>query len=247
MIDLDYEIRGICAIEKKNCLIAASSKHHCLILFDKNFRVVQTIDHIDNKTILPRYVATNNKDKIFVVQSSLNKVTAIDFELNFINEFGSEGPACNQFDCPLGIFCYENSVYICDSLNMRIQRCSEDLVLEESYPVNFKPWEIKISNNYACVRPNGLEFIYVYSLSPFRLLKAVSEGNGAIHCSQFWFYEISLLKYFSCYDLCGRLIDKVKIDVLDDIDISDGQVSMEYFNGNLVVSCKKARKLIILG
>ena len=247
IIDLDYEIRGMCVLESHNSLLTCSSKHRCLTLFDKKLKITRTIETIDAKPIVPRYIATNSRDKIFIVQSTLNKVTITDFEINFLKEVGTKGSECGQFDCPLGICCYEQSVYVCDSLNKRIQKLNENLEYEDSFVVNYKPWEIKISNDYACIRPNDLENIFFYCLESFKLIKVLSEGNGIIFCSTFWFYELSLNKYITCYDLTGRFVDRCNIDVLKEIDIGDGQVAMEYFNGNLILSCKLAKKLILLG
>ena len=248
IVDLDYELRGLCYLEKTNQILAANTKNRCLTIFNDQLNIIQEINDFDGETILPRYIATNGVNKIFIVQSGLHKITCIDLEFNFVKEYGDmKGSRSNQFDCPLGICYHDQSIYICDSMNKRIQKLSENLIFESSFPLEFKPWEIKISNNYACIRPNEYENIFFFSLNPFKFIKFTSYGNGVILNSKFWFYVLNLNKTLSCYDLCGNLVDRIRIDALENIDINDGQVALECLdNRNLVLSCKSAKKLVLI-
>ena len=246
IIDQDYELHGLCWLEEPNYLIAASSKNHSLTIFDDRFNITNEIHDFDGEIIVPRYIATNGRDKIYIVQSGYNKITVTDFKFKKLNEFGgTKGSETNQLECPLGICYYNDSIYICDSKNKRIQKLSQELVFEDSFPLEFLPWEIKISNNYMCIRPNEYENIFFFNLCPFKLIKFVSNGNGVILNSKYWFYVLTMDKMLTCYDLCGQLVDRIFVKALKNVDISDGQVALECLeNENLIISFKFNKKLI---
>ena len=74
-------------------------------------------------------------------------------DINFIKQFGMKGSTFQQFHQPLGITFHEDSIYVCDGNNKRIQKLSRNLNNEDSYPLKFEPWDIKIIKNVPCIRP----------------------------------------------------------------------------------------------
>ena len=65
-------------------------------------------------------------------------------DINFIKQFGMKGSTFQQFDWSLGITFHEDSVYVCDIYNKRIQKLSQDFNYQETYPLNIFPSNIKI-------------------------------------------------------------------------------------------------------
>ena len=89
-------------------------------------------------------LSSNGQNSIYLTDEFNNQINQTDFDFNFIKQFGSKGTTNQQFDFPLGIEFYEDPVYVCDSINKPIQKLSEYLVYQAWYPINFKPWNIKI-------------------------------------------------------------------------------------------------------
>jgi hypothetical protein len=154
-----------------------------------------------------------------------------------------------QLNYPLGIEYYENSIYICDYENQRVQKLSEDLILEESYPLNFKPWKIRILKNVACVRPGGESFIAFYSIKPFYFISKSFNGNGDIYGLNYCFYEYQQpINRLNCYDVNGNLIEKIdfKLNFNKSCMASKSIVNISYFNGQFIIGFSKEKKIILL-
>ena len=165
-------------------------------------------------------------------------------DFNFIKQFGSKGSSNQQLYYPLGIEYYEDSVYVCDSNNQRIQKLSEDLVYQETYPLNFDPWNIKIIKNVAGIRTNGEPYrIYLYLLNPFSFKTRISRGNGEIYLinSSFYVYHKSD-KRIECYDINGDLVDG---KCLENISEETAQnFSFGYFNNRFIIGTEQTKKII---
>ena len=166
-------------------------------------------------------------------------------DFNFIKQFGSKGSSNQQLDLPNGIEYYEDSVFVCDSDNKRIQKLSEDLVYQESYPLYFQPWNIKIIKNVACVRPNGEPNILLYQLNPFSYKTKISRGNGEIYSINSWFYVCNYFdKRIECYDINGNLVDaKNLVNIYEENNLL---YSFGYFNKRFIIGPSETKKLIIL-
>ena len=170
IIDLDFEPTSFYTLPNGH-LVIAGYYSQVLKIYDSEFNLVKTIDKINNKTFRPLYLTSNGKKSIYITDCSAHQIIQTDLDFNFIKQFGSKGSSNQQLYYPLGIEYYEDSVYVCDSNNQRIQKLSEDLVYQETYPLNFHPWNIKIIKNIACVSVRAswdpTTCISLYQLNPF--------------------------------------------------------------------------------
>ena len=217
-----------------------SSKSNVLKIYDSDFTLVKTIDKINNKTFSPRYLISNCKSSIYLTDGLNSQIIQTDLDFNFIKQFGSKGSSNQQLDNPCGIEFYENSVYVCDKENKRIQKLSEDLVFQESYPLNFKPENIKITKNVACIRSAVSGYLSsLYQLNPFSFKTRMGTRDSEIYSINSWFYVFNELdERIECYDINGNLVG---VDSFVKIFEDSKQLhSFGYFNNNwLIIGRKK--------
>ena len=169
IVDLGFEPTSFNALPNGS-LVIASLEWKALKIYDRELKLIKTIDKINNKTFAPQYLTSNGKNSVYLSDRIGHKIIQTDLDFNFIKQFGGEGSSNQQFKFPLGITFHKDSIYVCDSNNKRIQKLSVDLTYQESYPLKFKPWNIKIIKNVACIRSNGEPFIIsLYHTFPFFL------------------------------------------------------------------------------
>ena len=115
-----------------------------------------------------------------------------------IKRFGSKGTTNGHLHFPSGITYYDNFIYVCDLNNRRIQKFNENLIFQETLPLDFEPWNIQIANNVACIRPNEYAFTAFYQLNPFSFKIKVYDRNDEIYSINSWFYMYRKLKKNIC-------------------------------------------------
>jgi hypothetical protein len=174
-----------------------------------------------------------------------HEIIKTDLDFNFIKQFGGKGSTNQKLFYPRGITFDEDSIYICDSNNNRIQKLSEDLIYQESYELNFAPWDIKIIKNVACIRSFGEPYSNsLYYLNPFRFKTRIGNSKSAICSINSWFYVNNYFdKRIECYDINGNLVDYKDLDNLYE---KEEYYSFGYFNNSFIIGTKAAKILIIL-
>lgn len=245
-IDLIANPYGLCTLPNDN-LIITYPVQNIMTLHTSDLSQIRTIESIDYRFIQPRYLATNGRNRIYISQSDHHKITITDLEFRLIKEIGAKGHGEMQFNYPLGICHFEDSIFVCDSENQRIQNFNENFLYQDTFAVDFKPLSLRIINNFACIRSNSEDFVYFYSLYPFRLINKLNIfGYSAIFSTKFWFYVFdSVTKEINSYDIIGNKVDTLAIDFEDNIS-SKEKISFEFSNNNnLIISCRLAKKLIL--
>jgi hypothetical protein len=164
-----------------------------------------------------------------------------------IKRFGSKGTTNGHLHFPSGITYYDNFIYVCDLNNRRIQKFNENLIFQETLPLDFEPWNIQIANNVACIRPNEYAFTAFYQLNPFSFKIKVYDRNDEIYSINSWFYMYrKLKKNICCYDINGNCVFKRVLTIEDDLlDDRTQSYSIGYFNKKLMIGASKTKKLII--
>ncbi len=226
-------------------LVIASLESKALKIYDKEFKLIKTIDKINNQTFSPLYLTSNGKNSIYITNYIENQIIQTDLDFNFIKQFGGKGSTNQQLDYPRGITFHENSIYVCDVNNNRIQKLSEDLIYQESYPLNFKPRNIKIIINVACIRSFDEPIISLYQLNPFSFKCEISNCNCEIYSIHSWFYVSNIFdKRIECYDINGNLVGyKVLENVYEEAEI---YYSFGYFNNKFIIGNRESKYLKIL-
>lgn len=175
-------------------------------MLDSNFKVIKTISKINDEIFTPRFITTDGRNRIFFTALK-SRILKCDLDLKFIKQFGTKGSGNEQLDKPCGIKYFENFIYVCDYNNQRIQKLNEELLFKESYPLNFKPWEIEILNNIACIRSGSEASLVFYNMNPFYLKTKVNHVAGSITSFNSWFYQFDNRNTrIFCYNIHGDLV-----------------------------------------
>ena len=231
-INLEVEPLHCCSLPNNNLLVSSDSSN-CLKMLNSDLKTIKTINKINNESFTPRYITTDGLNKIYFTALK-SRVIKTDLDIKFIKEFGSKGCGNENLDKPCGISYFEKFIYVCDYNNRRIQKLNEDLVYKESYPLNFKPWEIEIKNNVACVRSGAETSLVFYNLNPFYLKIKVSNVNGCISSFNSWFYQYNQRKeLFSCYNTNGELVNEKDLKA-NDLKKKNSGLVINYFDEKLI-------------
>ena len=244
----DLEIRPFDSIVLPNDLILfANRDDKKLTLCDENFKVIKTIDKIDNRGFYPEAVALNGKNnRIYFTNRDSHEVIMTDLNVCKIKSFGSIGSIERQFNDPCGICYIDGFVYVCDSKNERIQILNEELEYCKSVPLDYEPWLIKGSNNLICIERNDGQGISFYDLKAnFSLIHNYEHGWGKISNLNGCFYECCVKKKrIYCYDEEGSIIEEINIDRFDNIISNSWDGYLFSFKKNLLMLCYNKRKII---
>jgi hypothetical protein len=221
-------------------LFVSSQNSNTITLLDENFKALKSAI-TDSK---PKYLATNGHNSLYITLSN-DRVIKTDLNLKFLKGFGAKGSENLHLNSPNGIAYYNNSVFICDYDNYRIQKLSEDLEYQETYPLNFKPWKIKIIKNIACIRSNSGDSNSFYNLNPFFFKTKLCRGNGDVLTHNSWFHEYkNSRKTLRCYDINGNLVDEKMIFIDGSTPLICNEYVTTYFNERFLIGLTKERKLI---
>lgn len=248
LINLDIGPRDICVLTNGNMLLVNYDKN-CLVLLDRNLKFIKTIKKLNNKSFQPTYVDAYD-DRIYVSDCLTSQIIITDLEFKHIKSFGTVGNESSNLNYPLGLQYYKDCLYVCDYYNKRIQKLDKNYEFINSYKLDFKPWQIKITNDLACVRsdgiPNGPQISF-YKIANFEVVCRHVEHNGTISVLNALFYEyFNTTKTFFCYNKHGELVERIQLsDNLNILhDCWDG--CLVYNDENLYLSCYEAKKLVRL-
>ena len=244
---IDLEIRPFDSIVLPNDLILfANRDDKTLSLCNNNFKVIKKIDKIDDKPFYPESIAFNGQNKIYFTNRNSHEVIMTDLSLNKIKSVGSIGSLNNQFNDPCGICFVNQTLYICDSKNKRIQVLSGELEHKRSISLDYEPWLIKGSNNLICIETNDGKGINFYDLNDnFSLIYNYSHGWGKISMINSCFYECCAKKSrIYCYNENAELVEEIPIDRFDNIVSNSWDGYLFFFKNMLLMLCYNKRKLI---
>ena len=240
IVDLGFEPTSFDALPNGS-LVIASLESKALQIYDKEFKLIKKINEINHKTFTTQYLTSTGKDSIYLTDLKNNQIIQTDFDFNFIKQFGSKGSTNQQLDRPFGISFHEDSIYVCDSNNKRIQKLSQDLNYEESYPLNFKPCNIKIIKNVACIRSDSISLYY---LNPFSFKVQLSNNHYEIYSINSWFYVNNKYnKRIECYDINGNMVNSKKLEHVRE-EMIPLHYSFGFFNNAILIGQYKKLKII---
>ncbi len=240
--DLDFNPCSSCELINGNFLCCDNNNKR-LVIFDKCFKLIKSIDRINHQPFATLGITTNNEDRIFISDYQNHKVYSTDMNFFLLKSFGEKsGSEINNLCHPYDIFYHENFLYVCDCRNLRIQKLNCDLEYDATFDLNYQPWQIKIANNHACVRANN-SVLYFYELPIFSLKIKYTDHDGPICVHNSYFYEFSEKhKKIFCYDWTGKLDEDVVLNLGNDALHTSYRISV--LNEQFVIGAR--RKLIVI-
>jgi hypothetical protein len=230
-----------------------TSNYRTLTLFNDKFEQIKMLNSIDNKAFRASGITCDNKNnRIYISDQLTDQIIMTDLDFNKIKSISSnidcEKNQVNSIESPCF---YNNQLYVPYRLNKQIKRFSKDLVFQKTFPLDYQPAQIKISNNFACVKPDEKMVLYFYDLDSFESKRVFNNGLSRISeiNSNFFEYCFDAKKLF-CYNQDGELKEIVDMNKFD-IQTGDGDYedrkwngNIVYFNGHLVLSTHKSKNLI---
>ena len=229
----------VCILPNDNTLIC-NYGHSNLLLLNRRNELIRTITTIGSQSLKIISACSNDVDAVYLSNRYYNTIIKTDLNFNTqLASFGTynqDGTDNDHLHHPQGICFSNNSIYVCDNFNKRIQILNQDLVYQQSFKLNYTPWYIKLLNNVACVRMNGVNIISFYDLKTFKVLKRY-EHNGLIGVCEWGFIEYNAKNTsFYCYDKNGELLEQIGTT-------TDFELSSNTFGG--IVVNGRSNKLIL--
>ena len=203
----------VCILPNGNTLVCNYLQCN-MVLFDTNNELIRTIDTIGTQSVRVVSACSNGINAAYLSEFSSHMIIKTD--LNFNTQLALFGTSCQRgtdnvhLNNPRGICFNNNSVYVCDNGNKRIQILNEDLSYQQSIKLNYEPGYIKVLNNVACVRMDDVQIICFYDLKTFNEIKRY-DHNGIIGVYRQGFIEyFHTTKSFYCYDKNGDLLEQIE-------------------------------------
>ena len=234
----------------KKVIIATNYIEKGFSFLDENFKLIKTVNKIEDEMVEPYGIALNNDVGIFVSDHFKHRIILTDFEMNLIQSFGSRGSSSiNQFDCPCGISFKNKRLYVSDYNNKRIQVINSDLShIIETLTLDYSPWlVIATDRTLAVSRCDPSAYIYFYDLTnKFILRHKYQKGECRISEINSCFYAFSFnSKKIYSFDSYGCLIAEITIDRFSQFISNMADGSLVLFNNYLVLTFYKMSVLII--
>lgn len=244
IIDLNVKPTDACVLPNGNLLVVSYNNNSILIM-NKNMEIIRVIDKINNQPVSAYYATTNGKDRIYLSDFNNHRIIMTDLNLNFIKY--SSG-CIGSLNYPAGITYANDFIYLCDYYTKRIHRLTANLDQHTYFTLDIRPFQIKISNNFACVKGWNPESIRFYDINTFSLVNKYEGHGGDILELQSHFVEHSCQnKLFYIYNQKGIQIDQISSDGFNGLITSDNDNhGMTWFNGCLILTTRSSQKLIVV-
>jgi Beta-propeller repeat. len=156
-------IQGIAIDDNNNILVTGPSNFH---IYNLKGELIKLWDLISNyhKNITRRNIAFN-KNEIFMVDTSFNRICVFSYEEKLIRFLGEYGKESGNFKTRRGVAIYRDVVFIADSGNRRIQAFTYNgkFIFEYSHGNFINIANILIMGN----------FMYVDDLSSSKITKLI--------------------------------------------------------------------------
>ena len=265
-LELDPSVApcDFCAIDDDHLLLT-NYKERKLVLYDKNLDQIKKINKIETNSSLdePENESIDkenlgsvcidiNQTREFIYISDYNNHKVIKCDLNYRSVKVTEGQTENnsKFKHPFGISFHEDSLYVCDCSNKRIQKLNGDsLNFVAFFDLDYKPWRIKIGNNVACVRATITKpSINFYELKKFQFLIRYEDRNGIIGFFNSRFYEFygPTKKIFVYNSTNGEVENEIETDGLGMGNITSRNGAFIKFNQNIILGSHDSQKLCVI-
>ena len=126
-----------------------------------------------------------HKSQIYVTQYCSHAVNTYSTNGEFIISKGNKGNKQLQFDCPFGICSSElnNSLYICDRNNNRVQILNPDLSFNSFVLGLINPRDVKVAREEILVLDSQNPCIHVYNSEHELMRELISYGNAECQVS----------------------------------------------------------------
>jgi hypothetical protein len=238
----DNEYRDICYL-KNGYFLLANENPWKLDWYDSNLNFTMRFNDLLGKAIYPHCVTTDNMNMNIYFANS-DQVVMTDYDFNFVKSINSNEIG---FSFTSSIDYNNNRLFLCDFHKKRILIFTPDLILYDSFELYFKPVQIKVEKNIACIRSFDFNSIHFYDLTTFRLLRKYYGHCGTISFigSIFYEFDVGQSKIY-CYNKYGDEDKGISSDALSMVMAKICKNTDKSLNDGKIVYCIKQNTLVIL-
>lgn len=252
---IPYETTYLLAL--KNGYLMTISKDldsKSICLYDENLVLKKQVSKINNEKIEPTSLASNDKDRFYIVDTFNDRILMTDYEFNFIKCIGFYGSLLGEFMSPLDVIFKDDYLYVTDYGNNRVQKLNSDLemlgILE--FPVGYCPFVIENIDDTLCIIPWTRLMIYFYDLNNFSLKNVHTYADCSAQVfntnSNFYRYNQDGSNSLTCYDINGNQLKKVQLkdEYIENIKTKENVSHMISFNGKILMLFSKQQKIVLI-
>ena len=228
-----------CIYSLSNGFLIASN-YYSISIYDKDFKVFKRINKIENISFYCNDLVVNeSKNSIYFGDHQNHRIIMMDTDLNHIKSIK------NPSYLPHGIDCYNDGIYVCNSMNSAIVKFSSDLELEQTFliPVGYQPFQIKIIEKTSMVRPTQFiqnNSIYFYHTETFEFIRKYDGHKGTLNFYEFYFTDKKLF----CFDNNGVLLEELEIEI-NELTKSRFNGALVFYDKNLNIGSDQPSKLFV--
>ena len=231
-----------CIYSLSNGFLIASN-YYSISIYDKDFKVFKRINKIENISFYCNDLVVNeSKNSIYFGDHQNHRIIMMDTDLNHIKSIK------NPSYLPHGIDCYNDGIYVCNSMNSAIVKFSSDLELEQTFLIGYQPFQIKIIEKTSMVRPTQFiqnNSIYFHHTETFEFIRKYDGHKGTLNVVGLNFYEFYFTdKKLFCYDNNGVLLEELEIEI-NELTKSRFNGALVFYDKNLIIGSDQPSKLFV--
>ena len=220
-------------------------------LYDHKLELIKTFNEINGKKVNTRNIAIDYIDSIYFTDTANDQLVMCNSAFMYQRSIGSKGSEKNQFREPCGLFYHKNNkrLYVCDSGNNRVGIFTSKLEFIKNNLITFRPFEIKIINNVACVRSFNTfdQQLHFYNLPNFTIQSTYKDFHQPISVIQNSFYQFDPQnELLYCFDSNGIQIDQISSTGVRNLIQSNSDGILTQFNNQLILLSNKQECLIVI-
>ena len=191
--------QGVTVDNTTRMIYVTDCENNCVKLFDNTGKYLSKIgDNTgDGKMKYPHSLAIY-ENRILILEGYYSLGGGGSYILNyqldgkFISRFGRHGTADLEFRVPLGLTINQTNgdIYVCDSVNKRIQIISKDFKFISKWGQNSlsSPRDIKLSKDYIYVLDGSNPCVYLFDYDHILQKKHITRGEGMLVSDPYFFF-----------------------------------------------------------
>ena len=235
----------MCPLSNGYLLSTNHENNKSLSVYDDCFSLVLTIDKVNQENIQSLFLATNSLDRIYMNDYTNHQVIKTDYEFNYIKSIGHYND--NRFKYPCGLCYADKFLFVCDLYNKRIHKFDDNLEFIISFELNYMPWQIKIIEKVACIKPYSVQTLYFYNLETFESISKYEGHHGTLSVIDSCFYEYSSQNYiYYCFNKNGELKDQLQMGHLNQYLSEKNDGALVFFDKKLILASFSKKKFILI-
>lgn len=254
---------GVCCFKEEKILITDNQRNE-ICIFNNSITLLERVSCIDHvKFNGPRGICTNSKDSVYICDTGNDRIVIVDEKFTTVKRIvGKKGKKHGEFDWPSDICYYNESIFVLDEINHRIQQFTSNGDFEKLIDLNttysfvhrshtFK----KISVYDDLIAVLNKHYICIYDLNGTQLQKISKEHEKSVFFSSIYLQHSSLIANLSdgslvCYTLVKQNENNNNSFIMAYVrfieNLKKPTCGITKFNDHLLISCMCDNLLVLI-